>query len=509
MSTRRRSGAGLPPPRPPAGRRRRPAGGARRAARRDRRRAAEGQPPAAFRPAAARAGLLRRGAAPGPRVDPPGPDLGRRPPGARGAPSTTTRWAGASRPTPSWPRRGAALAKAAELDKSRSGDRPGAGRAATPPAPPWPSWRQPRPELHPDDPQTPVKKLLLAHLGGDGEAALQLLHPRTRDAAGLDALDPLTRWIVPATGRRGRGSRSAGRLGHPPGAQGERRPAPRLPPRASARPARHALYLSRAGGGPRRSSAARSTPEPARLGSARPDRRRRPRRPLPLARLGPRRSARRPMRRGGRKHGSSCGRARSKKTKKRSSPAPKSPPPPSPRRSTKTAKPWPRSTPSNRQASPSSWPKPRPARPPAVTPSSKKRPPACSRAHPESKHAAAFHFAALRGLGDWDRVEKAALARLEQKPQRSGGAARAGRLVGPGRRPGAGARPAAPAQRSRRAARRRRRQPDFRGARHRRRRGGPRRSRQAHRQSAGDARSCWRRGRRWKPKRATSKKPAA
>lgn len=56
----------------------------------------------------------------------------------------------------------------------------------------------PRPELHPDDPQTPVEKLLLAHLAGDGDAALALLHPRSRDLAGLAALDPLTRWIAPA-----------------------------------------------------------------------------------------------------------------------------------------------------------------------------------------------------------------------------------------------------------------------------------------------------------------------
>jgi len=53
----------------------------------------------------------------------------------------------------------------------------------------------PRPELHPDDPQSPLEKLLLAHLGGEGEAALALLHPRTRDLLGLAALDPLTHWL--------------------------------------------------------------------------------------------------------------------------------------------------------------------------------------------------------------------------------------------------------------------------------------------------------------------------
>ena len=53
----------------------------------------------------------------------------------------------------------------------------------------------PRPELHPDDPQTPPRKLLLAHLGGEGEAALALIHPRSRDLVGLALLDPLTRWL--------------------------------------------------------------------------------------------------------------------------------------------------------------------------------------------------------------------------------------------------------------------------------------------------------------------------
>jgi hypothetical protein len=53
----------------------------------------------------------------------------------------------------------------------------------------------PRPELHPDDPQTPLKKLLLAHLGGEGEAMLALLHPRSRDLVDIASWRPLLRWI--------------------------------------------------------------------------------------------------------------------------------------------------------------------------------------------------------------------------------------------------------------------------------------------------------------------------
>ena len=65
-----------------------------------------------------------------------------------------------------------------------------------------------RPELHPDDPQTPLKKLLLAHLGGDGENALTLLHPRSRELVGLAALEPLARCLE--NSGEGAGSESDG-----------------------------------------------------------------------------------------------------------------------------------------------------------------------------------------------------------------------------------------------------------------------------------------------------------
>lgn len=58
----------------------------------------------------------------------------------------------------------------------------------------------PRPELHPDDPQTPLKKLLLAHLGGEGEATSALLHPRIRELVGPAFLEPLVRWLEGAPG---------------------------------------------------------------------------------------------------------------------------------------------------------------------------------------------------------------------------------------------------------------------------------------------------------------------
>lgn len=53
----------------------------------------------------------------------------------------------------------------------------------------------PRPELHPDDPQTPLKKLLLAHLGGEGEATLALLHSRSRDLVDIASWRPLLGWL--------------------------------------------------------------------------------------------------------------------------------------------------------------------------------------------------------------------------------------------------------------------------------------------------------------------------
>lgn len=60
----------------------------------------------------------------------------------------------------------------------------------------------PRPELHPDDPRTPLKKLYLAHLGGEGEASSALLHSRLRELVGPAVLEPITRWLEgpPAAG---------------------------------------------------------------------------------------------------------------------------------------------------------------------------------------------------------------------------------------------------------------------------------------------------------------------
>lgn len=96
----------------------------------------------------------------------------------------------------------AAFAKAAELDPSDPRIRE-AIAALDVAAKRFQALGAPRPELHPDDPRTPLKKLLLAHLEGDGEGAAALMHSRLRELIGPAMLEPVVRWLEGKPGSLG------------------------------------------------------------------------------------------------------------------------------------------------------------------------------------------------------------------------------------------------------------------------------------------------------------------